>query len=138
MILKKSSGRIFASILAVTISVLSLTACSVTSEERESCEARGAKISNEKYVYSSGLFGDKKTGSLTVCVNEWGTILNVYNDRITEVDTGFLGTSNDNQKIFKECSDRNGVTYKTRERKGKTHHTRFVCIIDGAYKRILD
>lgn len=117
--------------LAVTL----LAGCSmVTNEDRDACAAKDGHLTSERYPYGQGPFGELRTGKLHYCASDNGTILAVYNKHIESVDEGLFGPSERNRMIFEECEERGGDTYRTRISKS----TRYACVLDGAYVRILD
>lgn len=121
----------------LSAAVLLLAGCSVSDSERAACEERGGTVTSERFTYSSGFLNDRRTGRLHFCESSNGAILEVYNELITEVNEGFLGTSGDNITIFNECNRLNGETFRTRYSSGKSTFTRFACVVDGSYRQIL-
>jgi hypothetical protein len=126
----------FVGIILVSLGLL--TACGISDDQRAACESSGGVTHSERFIYSSGgFFGDKNTGRLNYCEND-GLITEVYNNQITELNTGLFGTNADNTRIFEECNAVEGRTYRTSYTSGKVTYTRYVCIQGGEYLRILE
>lgn len=126
-------------LLSLTLIVAStalLVGCAVSDNERAACEAEQGTVNSERFLYSDEGMFQTKTGPLYLC-SRGNTIIDVYNEEVTEIDTGFLGTNSKNVQIFDECSEMLGKTYKTSVKNGRSYFTRYACIRDGAYVQIL-
>jgi hypothetical protein len=125
----------FAGILLVTAGLL--TACGISQDEQAACENSGGVTSSPTFRYSEGgWFGPVSTGRVNICEQN-GQITEVYNDEITDPDSGWFGPSGDNRRIYDECTATEGRVYRTTVSHGKTSSTRWVCIQGGEYVQIL-
>lgn len=122
-------------VAAAVLLVAGLAGCTVSDEEKAHCETiLGGEIVSEKYPFKDGFFGSD-SGRLYTCSDPSGAILEVYNDQVTQVDTGFFGDNKDNRQVFTECTAAGGETYDTTktQKVGKTTVTKhyFLCVQDG-------
>jgi len=125
----------FAGILLVTVGLL--TACGISQDEQAACESSGGVTSSPTFRYSEGgWFGPVSTGRVNLCEQN-GQITKVYNDEITDPDSGWFGPGANNRAVFDNCKAIEGRVYKTTVSHGKTSSTRWVCIQGGEYVQIL-
>lgn len=122
-------------LVGITASVL-LTGCSVSNSERDACEASQGTVQSQNFDYKGSGFWRQRTGKVYFC-SRGNAMVNVYNDEVLKVASGFFGTNKNNTYIFNECAKISGHTYKTTYTSGKTSYTRYVCIRDGAYVKLL-
>lgn len=134
----KAKTFALATTLAVALAA-TLAGCSVSDSDRAECEARSGHITETRYPFQSTWLGESRTGKLITCSSDSGTILKVYNEEIAALDDGGLfGPSGANRQVFEECQELGGITYKTQVKSGKTYTSRYACVFDGEYRRILD
>lgn len=122
-------------VLVLSLSIFTLTACTVSSSERQECEDKGGTVTRELYQFAGepGHWSSTKTGNLHTC-NVGNSIVEVYNEEVVELPTGVLSSpSARNQRVFNECDKLSGKTYKTFSRMGKTKMLRYACIVEGEY-----
>lgn len=115
-----------------------LTACSnASATDVAECEAREGKVVMRSFPYEGEGFWATDSGDLEYCELASGAVGTVYNEEITELDTGFFGDTEENIKIFRKCGDLNGRVYNTEVYSADQAQDRFVCVRDGRVKKLL-
>lgn len=122
-------------VVSCAVLAASLTACSnATDADIAACEDRGGEVVYDKFVYDSdgGIFNSAiDSGDLEYCKLESGAIGAVYNEVVTQVETGFWGDDEANVRVFNRCNKRQGTTYVTEYYANDTVYYYWLCVQDG-------
>lgn len=122
--------KLVATIIMASLSLVSLTACSVSDKERQACESGGGHVVSEAFQTGrKGFWGRETTNRMTYCkVNN--AIERVFHDAVTPEKV-----SGKKQSWATECQDEGGTLYEVKYHRkvGKIYTTRYdyLCVAQG-------
>lgn len=126
------NGSRLTTAFAVLAATFALTACTVSSEERETCEGSGGTVESNSFTIreNASFFDVSESGTLYYCQDLSGAITKVYNDKIEVLSNSWL-LADYNEATWKNCDSIGGDTFKTSKKVGNSYSTRYVCVQDG-------